>query len=137
MAGDRRDNRLDGGPGNDTLYGGPGGGDDVLAGGTGNDQLVGGQGADTLIGGPGDDSLAGGTGNDIFVFGPGDGADTVTDFGSGSDKIDLTSFDIENVDAVTMTTGDDGVTLDLPDPDGGTVLLAGLDVAPGADDFIV
>ena len=37
LAGDRRDNDIDGGAGNDTLYGGPGGGDDVMAGGLGND----------------------------------------------------------------------------------------------------
>ena len=44
LAGDRRDNDLDGGAGNDTLYGGPGGGDDVMAGGLGNDRIFGGQG---------------------------------------------------------------------------------------------
>ena len=137
LAGDRRDNRLRGGDGDDTLYGGPGGGDDRMLGGPGNDRLFGGQGADTLIGGPGDDRLAGGPGNDVFVFGPGDGADTVTDFGAGTDKIDLTAFDIDSVDAVSMTAGDDGVTLNLPAPDGGTVLLAGLDASLGADDFIV
>ena len=27
----------------------------------------------------------------MFVFGPGDGADTVTDFSSGTDKVDLTA----------------------------------------------
>ena len=53
LAGDRRDNDIDGGAGNDTLYGGPGGGDDVMAGGLGNDRLFGGQGNDTLTGGPG------------------------------------------------------------------------------------
>ena len=44
LAGDRRDNDIDGGAGNDTLYGGPGGGDDVMAGGLGNDRLFGGPG---------------------------------------------------------------------------------------------
>ena len=137
LAGDRRDNRLRGGDGDDTLYGGPGGGDDRMLGGPGNDRLFGGQGTDTLTGGPGDDRLAGGPGNDVFVFGPGDGADTVTDFGNGTDRIDLRAFDIDSVDAVSMTAGDDGVTLDLPGPDGGTVLLAGLDASLSADDFIV
>ena len=137
LAGDRRDNVLDGGQGNDTLYGGPGGGDDMMSGGLGNDRLFGGQGNDTLIGGPGDDSLSGGTGNDVFVFGPGDGADTVTDFSSGTDKIDLTAFDIESVEDVAMTTGDDGVTIDLAVIDGGTVLLADLTTLPDAGDFVV
>ena len=75
---------------------------------TGNDRLTGGAGADTLNGGPGDDRLAGGPGDDVFVFGPRDGSDTVTDFRSGTDKIDLTAFDIEGIDAFSMTFGDDG-----------------------------
>ena len=139
LAGDRRDNVIDGGAGNDTLYGGPGGGDDEMSGGPGHDRLFGGQGADTLIGGPGDDRLAGGTGADVFVFGPGDGADTVTDFSGGTDKVDLTAFEIESVEDVTMTAGDDdeGVTVDLSAIDGGTVLLAGLTTLPDAGDFLV
>ena len=36
-----------------------------------------------------------------------------------------------------MTTGDDGVTLDLTDIDGGTLLLAGLTTLPDAGDFLV
>ena len=137
LAGDRRDNDLDGGAGNDTLYGGPGGGDDVMAGGHGNDRLFGGQGDDTLIGGPGDDSLSGGPGNDVFVVGPGEGADTVTDFSGGTDKIDLTAFEIESVEDLDMATGDDGVTVDLSGIDGGSLLLAGLTVLPDAGDFLV
>ena len=137
LAGDRRDNDIDGGAGNDTLYGGPGGGDDVMAGGLGNDRLFGGQGDDTLIGGPGDDRLAGGAGADVFVFGPGDGVDTVTDFSSGTDKVDLTAFEIEGIEDVAMTTGDDGVTVDLGDIDGGTILLADLTTLPEAGDFLV
>ena len=137
LAGDRRDNDIDGGAGNDTLYGGPGGGDDVMNGGLGNDRLFGGQGNDTLDGGPGDDSLAGGPGNDVFVFGPSDGADTVTDFSSGTDKVDLTAFEIESVEDLDMATGDEGVTVDLGDSDGGTILLAGLTTLPDAGDFWV
>ena len=137
LAGDRRDNVLDGGPGDDTLYGGPGGGNDVMSGGTGSDRLFGGQGADTLKGGPGDDSLAGGPGADVFVFGPGDGTDTVTDFSSGTDKVDLSGFEIESIDNVTMTIGDDGVALDLADIGGGSILLAGLTSNPDAGDFAV
>ena len=61
LAGDRRDNDLDGGAGNDTLYGGPGGGDDVMAG------LVmtgfsAGRGTIPSSAVPGDDRLAGGPG---------------------------------------------------------------------------
>ena len=137
LAGDRRDNDLDGGAGDDTLYGGPGGGDDNMAGGLGNDRLFGGQGNDILIGGQGDDRLAGGAGADVFVFGSGDGADTVTDFSAGTDKLDLTAFEIEDIEDVTMTTGDDGVTIDLTDVDGGSILLAGLTTLPETGDFLV
>ena len=137
LAGDRRDNDIDGGFGDDKLYGGPGGGDDVMNGGLGNDRIFGGQGDDTLIGGQGDDRLAGGPGADVFVFGPGDQTDTVTDFSSGTDKLDLTAFDIEGIDDISMTTGDDGVTIDLGDIDGGTVLLAGLTTLLDAGDFLV
>ena len=137
LAGDSRDNRLVGGAGDDTLYGGPGGGDDVMAGSSGNDRLFGGQGDDTLNGGAGDDSLAGGPGGDVFVFGPGDGADTVTDFASGTDKVDLTAFEVESVDDVSMATGDDGVTIDLTDIDGGSILLADITTLPAAGDFLV
>ena len=78
-----------------------------------------------------------GPGNDVFVFGPGDGADTVTDFSGGTDKVDLTAFDIESVEEIAMNTTDDGVTIDLSDIDGGSILLAGLTTLPDAGDFLV
>ena len=137
LAGDRRDNVIDGGAGDDILYGGPGGGDDLMYGGVGNDQLFGGQGDDTLSGGSGDDRLVGGMGADVYVFNPFDGSDTVTDFASGTDKINLTAFDIESLDDVTLSTGDGGVTLDLSDIGGGTILLADLTTAPDAGDFLI
>ena len=73
----------------------------------------------------------------MFVFTPGDGDDTITDFTRGEDKIDLSAFSLDEPIDLPMTTSDDGVTLDLPGADGGTVLLAGLDTNPGTDDFIV
>ena len=63
--------------------------------------------------------------------------DTVTDFSAETDKLDLTAFAIENIDDVTMTSGDDGVTVDLSDIDGGTILLADLTTLPDAGDFLV
>ncbi|MBO0698834.1 MAG: hypothetical protein J2P46_10600 [Zavarzinella sp.] len=53
IAGNDRDNHLDGHPGNDVLYGGNG--DDTLTGDDGNDGLYGGDGDDRLSGGPGAD----------------------------------------------------------------------------------
>ena len=40
-------------------------------------------------------------------------ADTVPDFVDGTDKVDLTAFDLDSVDEITMMTGDGGVTIDL------------------------
>ena len=120
MDGSTAENRLDGGTGNDALvatvaagsvgrsilHGG--GGDDqlVVIGGSGND-LDGGTGKDTLAGGSGDDAFFGGTGADAFVFGPPTGHDTVLDFESGRDRIDLTAFasaDIHGFSDLTIDT---------------------------------
>ena len=68
---------------------------------------------------------------------PGTVTDTVTDFSAGTDKVDLTAFEIEGVDELAMTTTDDGVTVDLGDIDGGTLLLADLTTLPEAGDFLV
>jgi hypothetical protein len=77
--------KLSGGAGNDELSSWDG--NDVLDGGTGNDWLEGNDGADTLTGG---------TGSDTFWFGDMDSVgttlDTITDFVSGADKIDLSWF---------------------------------------------
>jgi Ca2+-binding RTX toxin-like protein len=102
------DDEIYGGAGNDTLYGQAGNdkiygedGNNILMGGDGNDLLVGGigndivngeNGDDTLVGGPGNDILTGGAGKDTFVFGPGSGADQITDFEPGIDHIDLTGY---------------------------------------------
>ena len=93
-----------GGSGNDTLLASDSG--STLKGGGGNDTLIGGAGADTLVGGAGVDSLTGGAGADIFAFATGDSSassgqhDLITDFLSGTDKIDLTG-----IDADTSTSG--------------------------------
>ena len=135
LKGNTLDNELEGNGGDDRLYGYAG--DDTLEGGPGADRLYGSAGDDTLTGGPGDDRLSGGADADVFVFTPGDGDDTITDFTGGEDKIDLSAFSLDEPTDLPMTTSADGVTLDLPGADGGTVLLAGLDTNPGTDDFIV
>ena len=137
LAGDRRDNVLDGGAGDDTLYGGPGGGDDLMLGNAGNDRLFGGLGNDRLDGGAGNDRLAGGAGGDVFVFAPGHGADTITDFTNSQDRIDLTAYDLSGYDDLTVTSGTDGVTIDLSAHDGGAILLEGFAMANlDAADFL-
>ncbi|MBR9970156.1 FecR domain-containing protein [Magnetospirillum sulfuroxidans] len=112
---------VNGGDGNDILFGlgaaavlDGGGGNDILYGTAGNDILTGGSGNDTLIGGLGTDQLTGGSGNDVFSFLGGNaaavgdrlislGADTITDFDSGSDKIQLnaTVFGLNAGDSLT------------------------------------
>lgn len=135
LKGNKLGNELEGNSGDDRLYGYAG--EDTLEGGPGADRLYGSAGNDTLSGGPGNDRLSGGADADVFVFTPGDGEDTITDFTRGEDKIDLAAFSLDEPANLSMTTNADGVTLDLPGADGGTVLLAGLDTNPGTDDFIV
>ncbi|MDB9491293.1 S8 family serine peptidase [Dolichospermum circinale CS-534/05] len=59
----------------------------------GNNSLTGNSGNNTLNGGAGADTLTGGVGSDIFVFqfgqSPVSGADRISDFAIGTDKIDL------------------------------------------------
>jgi serralysin len=87
LNGDKDNDRLTGGNGHDTLAGSQG--DDTLVGGTGNDTLMGGNGRDTLIGHKGDDLLIGGSRKDTFVFHKHHGDDTIRDFASGQDQIEI------------------------------------------------
>lgn len=88
------------GAGNDTGLGGSGAdriaggaGRDRLDGGDGDDNLNGGGGNDRLVGGLGDDRMTGGRGSDVFVFETLHGGDTITDFETGTDRIDLSGHD--------------------------------------------
>ena len=96
MRGSNGADSLFGGNQNDVLAGNDGG--DLLNGGSGNDRLFGGNDDDTLIGGTGRDTLGGGTGADVFVFSSmsqsphGSGRDTILDFQTGVDRIDLGGF---------------------------------------------
>jgi serralysin len=69
---------------------------DRLYGGDGNDTLIGGLADDTLDGGSGNDTLDGGAGEDTFVFRAGHDADIITDFETGIDTLDLTSFGFDS-----------------------------------------
>ncbi len=92
-------NTIYGGGGNDAIYGlsgsdvlHGGAGNDLLDGGDKSDTLYGGDGNDTLIGGAAHDVLNGGAGADTFVLSlmgsPGD-SDTITDFTSGQDSLQI------------------------------------------------
>ena len=117
-----------GGSGADTIEGGAGAdlllgdsGDDSITGGEGADTIDGGQGADLIFGDAGDDTLTGGAGADIFAFGPGDGNDTITDFNTDEDNINLSMFgaDISYSDlTITATTDGTGTIITVPGEDG-------------------
>lgn len=82
--------------------------DNVLTGNAGNDVLRGGGGDDTLIGGAGADTLTGGAGADLFVATHAFSTDVITDFESGTDRIDLSAFDFHYVgdNAFSGTAGE-------------------------------
>ncbi|MBU4163287.1 MAG: M10 family metallopeptidase C-terminal domain-containing protein [Alphaproteobacteria bacterium] len=75
-----------------TLYGY--GGDDTLIGGASNDVIYGGTGNDTIIGN---------AGNDSFVQETGWGADTITDFGNGADRILFRAAGLTQFSQLTVT----------------------------------
>lgn len=122
--------RLAGGGGADTLRGGEG--NDVLLGGAGNDSLLGEAGGDVLRGGAGDDRIATGAGADIVQFGAGDGADRVSDFALGTDRLVL----LGGLTAASVSAGvavRDGVSgLELRLGGGETLFLAGVGSATAA-----
>ncbi|MDD5214481.1 MAG: calcium-binding protein [Methylococcales bacterium] len=90
------DNKV-GSAGNDTLDGA--GGSDTLNGAAGNDILIGGKSADQLTGGAGSDTFVYKNTNESSVKFK--SVDTITDFQSGTDKIDLSA-----IDADATATGD-------------------------------
>src|SRR6266478_4933695 len=97
-----------GGSGNDTIKGNNNG-DDTIYGGSGNDTINGNNGNDTIIGGFGADYLTGGNGDDRFVYlsvadSHAGQFDTITDFISGSDKINLTALGVLAFLALTSTS---------------------------------
>ena len=81
-----------------TLFGE--GGDDYIDAGANDDILYGNAGADSLIGGLGQDVMTGGSGSDVFYFfdiaeSTAAKPDTITDFTSGQDLIDLSDIDAD------------------------------------------
>ena len=73
------------------------GGDDTIYGGSGSDTINGNNGGDTIIGGFGADNLTGSNGDDRFVYlsvadSNATQFDVISDFKSGSDRINLTAL---------------------------------------------
>jgi Ca2+-binding RTX toxin-like protein len=72
----------------------------------GKDRLLGNVGNDTLVGGTGTDTLSGGDGADRFKFVTrGEGADSITDFASGTDKIQVVSANFGGLPVGTLLPG--------------------------------
>ncbi|CUJ13903.1 Hint domain-containing protein [Cognatishimia activa] len=108
---DSNNDEIAAGGGNDSVLAGLG--DDTIRGDAGDDTLLGEAGNDILDGGVGDDSLVGGAGNDTFVYQPGDGHDTIADFGTdtagdNADNIDLSGF-YDSMVELRADLDDDGI----------------------------
>ncbi len=100
-----RDNDLiDANGGDDLIFARAG--DDIVDGGDGDDDLIAGEGDDRLTGGTGDDTLVGEEGADTFVFASGFGTDTILDFVSGEDLIELQSLTLADIAGVSQDGGD-------------------------------
>lgn len=102
------------------------------------DTLNGGAGNDTLNGGNGNDILTGGTGADLFVISGNInliGTDTITDFASGVDRIQIDLAGVTQLSDLTITDSINGATIAR----GNTTLalLSGVNaVSLSATDFI-
>jgi serralysin len=156
LSGDSGDNTLTGASGHDTikgyagvdalygkdgadkLYGGTG--NDRLSGQSGNDRLYGEDGKDVLNGGAGSDVLKGGAGADTFRFSGLWGADTVSDFQNGSDRIDLRGEGLRfrELSILQRDADSDGRADDVViKADGQTISLLNLKASlVGASDFL-
>lgn len=158
ILGDNGSDFLAGGSGSDNLWGGKGrdflkggGGSDVLNGGNSHDRLNGGRGADRLSGGAGNDTLKGGAGDDwlgggagvdklyggrgsdIFVFNSNMGVDTIMDFQSGIDLIQVTTGALGFSD-LNITDTTDGVFVQS---DNHTIEITGVSGSNlSAEDFL-
>jgi Ca2+-binding RTX toxin-like protein len=82
--------------------------DNAIFGGTGADKLSGEAGNDTLVGGAGNDALTGGAGADVFVLST--GLDTISDFVTGTDRIQLSGSLVGNGDSTTDNAVTHGAT---------------------------
>ena len=149
LAGDFRDNKIEGGGGDDKIYGGPdpsdidpmsrglvtnndelhgGGGDDMIFGGAGNDMLFGNAGDDMLWGGAGEDTYYGGAGSDTIYADESDltingwvmTPPTVDDPDIPGDERTEAVSDPMTADTVSYEKVEDGVVRTLNDPGGNT-----------------
>jgi len=132
--GDGKD-KLYGDIGNDTLYGDAG--KDRLYANEGDDLLYGGDSNDQLWGQDGSDIMTGGAGADIFYFLENEtGIDTIMDFSSNEDKLDISDildgYYTEGVDSIAdfLSISDNGVHTTITiDQDGANTVSSAQDIA--------
>ncbi|GJL74314.1 calcium-binding protein [Nitrosomonas sp.] len=108
------DDTINGLGGNDSLHGGDG--NDIIDGGDGTDRLYGSSGDDVLSGGTGsNDTMDGGAGNDTYLFAAGDGNTTISNYDTGTNRLDILRFDagISPNDILATRTGSYDLTLTL------------------------
>ena len=117
--------QIGGGGGNDKIYGGDGwdiiwggtgwdtlsgdAGNDTIRGGAKGDLIGGGAGADTIYGDAGWDVIWGGIGNDTFVFEANWGRDTIKDFNTNGEILDISALGITFDDLDILQVGNDAV----------------------------
>ena len=130
-----------GGEDRDHLYGDAA--DNEMLGRGGDDVIVGGKGDDTIVGGRGDDFLYGdgprdSGGRDTFVYAPGDGNDTIQEFGNGDDRIDLSAFSgIKSFSDISARQVGGQVVIDFSGQGGGSITLKNFHLSDlDAEDFI-
>jgi DNA-binding beta-propeller fold protein YncE len=91
-----------------------------------------------LVGGWGDDELSGGRYRDIFVFAPGDGSDTIRDYGFGNDGIDVSAFEFASITDVLATGQQSGADVVFALGQSSEVTILNQDLASfDASDFIL
>lgn len=86
---------------------------DLLQGNAVANVLDGQGGDDVLIGAAGNDTLTGGSGSDLFVFANDGSTDTITDFATGVDRIDLTALSGVTASDVVYNATTHQVEIDL------------------------
>ncbi|MFN7166868.1 MAG: M10 family metallopeptidase [Pannonibacter sp.] len=97
-----------------------------IAAGTIIENVIGGSGSDTITGNSENNAITLGGGADIFVYAPNGGADTIRDFATTVDRIDLTAFSSSAaLSAFNGRTASGGGTL-LTFGAGQTILLQGV-----------